>query len=98
MSHLLLVVLILETLNMTHGQLVKLLHSGVPLSMYNDKLVIIVWLIVSSYMLHFCWHSLVSSDIPLSMYMDISQNEVSVFGSKMAQRYIILVFNHNCWA
>ena len=47
------VVLILETLNMTPGQLFKLLHSGVPLSVYSDKLVIIVWFIVSSYLLHF---------------------------------------------
>ena len=46
-SQLLLVVLILETLNMTPGQLFKLLHSGVPLSIYSDKLVIIVWFIVS---------------------------------------------------
>ena len=90
---------------MTPGQLFKLLHSGVSLSMYSDELVIIVWFIVPNYMLHFCWHrqscidsiqsasqlvvcwhSLVSTDIPLSVYMDMSQNEVSVFGPKMAQR------------
>ena len=53
---LLLVVLIPETLNMTSGQRFKLLRSGVPRSMYREKLVITVWFIVSSYMLHFCWH------------------------------------------
>ena len=100
-SQLLLVVLIPEILNIP-GQRFKLLRSGAPLSTYGEKLVIIVWFIVSSCMLHFCWHrqscidstqsashlvvcwhSLVSSDIPLSMYMDMSQNEVSVFRSKM---------------
>ena len=53
---LLLVVLIPETLNMTSGQRFKLLRSGVPRSMYREKLVITVWFIVSSNMLHFCWH------------------------------------------
>ena len=53
---LLLVVLIPETLNMTSGQRFKLLRSGVPRSMYREKLVITVWFIVSSHMLHFCWH------------------------------------------
>ena len=55
-SQLLLVVLIPATLNMTPGQRFKLLRSWVPRSMYSEKLVIIVWFIVSSYMLHFCWH------------------------------------------
>ena len=41
---------------MTSGQRFKLLRSGVPRSMYREKLVITVWFIVSSYMLHFCWH------------------------------------------
>ena len=34
-------VLIPKTLNMTPGQLLELLHSGVPLSMYSDKMVIL---------------------------------------------------------
>ena len=39
-SQLLLVVLIPKTLSMAPGQFLKLLHSGVPLNMYWDKLVI----------------------------------------------------------
>ena len=82
MSQLLLTVLILETLNMTPGQLFELLHSGVPLSMCNDKLVIIVWFVVSSYVLRFCWHSLVSSDTPLSMYMDVFEMRCPLLGPR----------------